>query len=184
MEKEIWKDVLGYEGYYMVSNLGNVKSLERFRLGNKKSLTKVNERLLKYKIDKYGYKVYSLTKFAKTNMFTCHRLVAKSFIENPFNYDQVNHINGIKLDNRVYNLEWCNNSHNMKEAYKLGLIKPKKSKDNILSKKVAKIKDGEVICIYNSVADASKQNNVGKTAISNCLKGRSKSSCGCKWSYY
>lgn len=184
MEKEIWKDVLGYEGYYMVSNLGNVKSLERFRLGNKKSLTKVNERLLKYKIDKYGYKVYSLTKFAKTNMFTCHRLVAKSFIENPFNYDQVNHINGIKLDNRVYNLEWCNNSHNMKEAYKLGLIKPKKSKDNILSKKVAKIKDGEVICIYDSVADASKQNHVGKTAISNCLKGRSKSSCGCKWSYY
>jgi len=181
--EEIWKDVVDYEGMYQVSNLGRVKSLSRLRKSFNDSVCKVQERILKFKIDRYGYKVSTLTKNSKLKSITIHRLVAKVFLPNPNNYPQINHINGNKLDNTVSNLEWCDNSHNMKECYRLGLIKPKKSKDNVLSKKVAKIKDGEIIKIYDCIVDASKDNNLGKTAICNCLNGRSKTSSGYNWIY-
>ena len=181
--KEIWKDIVDYEGYYQVSNLGKVKSLKRFRIGNGNSMTIVPEKYLKHKVDRYGYTVFGLTKNAKTKMFTCHRLVAKSFLQNTNNYEQVNHINGIKSDNSVSNLEWCDHKHNMREAFRIGLCKSKKSKDNILSKRVAKIKDGEIVSVYDSITDACNHNNVVKTAITNCLRGRSKTSCGYGWTY-
>lgn len=183
MQNEIWKDVIGYEGYYVVSNIGRVKSLQRTRRGNGNSIVQVPERILRYKIDTYGYRVYTLSKQNVLKSHTCHRIVAKSFIPNPNNHDQVNHINGIKTDNNVKNLEWCNNSYNQKEAYRIGLNKARKSKDNTLSKKVAKIKDGVVIKVYDCITDASKDNKVAKTAISNCLNGRSKTSCNHSWVY-
>lgn len=183
MENEIWKDIIGYEGYYQVSNLGNVKSLERYRKGNRNSLTFVRERILKRKIDKDGYAVYALCKDNKMYHFTSHKLVALVFIPNPSSYSQINHINGIKLDNSVSNLEWCDNSHNMKEAYRIGLSKARKSKDNILSKKVVKLKNGLAIQQYDCIVDASKEHGLGKTAISNCLNGRSKTCAGFEWKY-
>jgi hypothetical protein len=183
MENIIWKDIKGYEGFYQVSNYGQVKSLERFRKSNRNSFSIVRERIMKSKVDKYGYLAYSLCKDNKMSYFTSHRLVAIAFIPNTNNYNQVNHINGNKLDNSVSNLEWCDNQHNMRESFRLGLNKARKSKDNVLSKKVAKIKDGVIIKEYYSLTDASVDNNVVKSAIGNCLKNRSKSCAGFEWSY-
>lgn len=183
MENIIWKDIKGYEGIYQVSNYGQVKSLRRLRKSSKGSVCIVRERLMKSKIDKYGYVAYSLCKESKMSYFTSHRLVALAFIENKHNYKQINHINGNKLDNSIYNLEWCDNQHNMKEAYRLGLSKARKSKDNLLSKKIGKIKDGIFVKEYHSLSDACFDNKVVKSAIGNCLKGRSKSCAGFQWVY-
>lgn len=111
--EEIWKDIVGFEGLYQVSNLGNVK-----RLFSKRVL---QERLIGRNIDRYGYVKRVLSKEGKMYFFTEHRLVAIAFIDNPNNKATVNHKNGIKTDNRVENLEWHTNSENMSHAIETGL---------------------------------------------------------------
>lgn len=111
--KEIWKDIKNYEGLYQVSNLGRIKNIKTQKI--LKNYTSVK--------DKYYLKV-SLYLNRKFKNFKVHRLVAQAFIPNPNNLPQVNHIDGNKSNNNVNNLEWCDNSHNVKEAYRLGLIKP------------------------------------------------------------
>lgn len=108
MESEIWKDVVGYEGLYQVSNLGNVKSYPRVYFPNKKFTTrKTVGKILKQSI-RSGYKVVALIdRNSKHKVFTVHRLVASSFIPNPQKKPQVDHINGVKTDNNVNNLRWC-----------------------------------------------------------------------------
>lgn len=124
MEKEIWEDIIGYEGLYMVSNLGRVKALERkVSIANKKSPYKtqqLTEHIKKPTLSR-GYLRLGLCKNGKIHRFQVHRLVALSFILNPENKSQVNHINGIKTDNRVVNLEWATQSENMKHAFEIGL---------------------------------------------------------------
>ena len=102
---EVWKDIKGYEGLYQVSNLGNVMSLHYRGTKNKKQLLKPAK-------DKDGYLSIALYKDGKTKQYRVHRLVASAFIPNPNNYSQVNHINEIKDDNRVENLEWCTAKYN------------------------------------------------------------------------
>lgn len=111
--EEIWKDIEGYEGLYQVSNFGKVKRL--------KGKYVKEERPLKSAIDRYGYPFYSLSKKKVLKSKTTHRLVAKAFIPNPLNKPAVNHINGIKTDNNVKNLEWCTNKENTQHSIKIGL---------------------------------------------------------------
>lgn len=106
---ETWKEIPGYD--YKVSNTGKVYSNRR----NKE---------MKLKTTKDGYKALTLSKPNKRKEFTVHRLVALAFIDNPENKPQVNHINGIKDDNRASNLEWSTQSENQLHAYTTGLQKP------------------------------------------------------------
>ena len=125
-KEEIWKDVKGYENYYQVSNLGNVRSLDRkIEQSNSKGIYKhtYKGKMLKQYINNAGYNQVTFTINYKLLMKRVHRLVAETFIDNPNNHKCVNHINGNKLDNRVENLEWCSYSHNNSEARRLGLNK-------------------------------------------------------------
>lgn len=116
MGYEIWKDIPGYEGYYQVSNKGNVRSMDREfidSIGRKCFLRGVP---IKPKLSK-GYLRVGLKKHQETKRASIHRLVASAFIDNPKGYGVVNHINGIKTDNRVENLEWCTVKHNVQHAF-------------------------------------------------------------------
>lgn len=110
---EIWKNIPGYEGEYLSSDLGNIKSLKRRYLSG--------EKILSGSCHTKGYRCVVLSKNGEQKQYKVHRLVALSFIENFKNKREVNHINGIKSDNRVENLEWVTSSENQKHAYKTGL---------------------------------------------------------------
>lgn len=132
---EVWKDVVGYEGLYQVSNFGNVKSL-----GNEFSR---KERLLKPSLQTKGYVNIVLQKNGKRKKILVHRLVAEYFIPNLDKKLQVNHINGIKTDNRVQNLEWVTHRENLDHAIKNNLTLKGKENRN------SKLKDVDVIKIHS-----------------------------------
>lgn len=111
--KEKWKPIKGYEEKYEVSNLGRVRNI----LKNKIKNTRLNN----------GYVIVDLYKNGIRKTYLVHRLVATAFISNPNNYNEVNHISGIKSCNCSKNLEWCNRSMNMIHAYKMGLCHKKKA---------------------------------------------------------
>ena len=96
---EIWKDVPGFEGRYSVSNKGKVKSLNYGNTGKSRNL--------KPNLKKDGYYDVALADSGKYRYMRVHRLVALAFIPNPNRKTVINHINGVKTDNRVANLEWC-----------------------------------------------------------------------------
>lgn len=178
--KELWKDIKGYEGLYMISNKGRVKSLEKV-VG---SGYIQKERYLKESICVNGYAYYSLSKQSKTKKFKTHRLIAIHFIPNPNKKEQINHIDGNKLNNSINNLEWCTQSENMKHCYEIGLQKPKKGSKNKLSKKVHQYDfNGKLINVFGSGREAMRITGIQQTNISACCLGKVKSAGGYVWAY-
>ena len=126
MQTEIWKPINGYNGYYEVSNLGRVRSVTRkiersnpFK-PNQKNLYTYKGKLILFWITKKGYLRCSLCINGNKKNFLVHRLVADAFIENKNKHKQVNHINCIKTDNNIKNLEWCTNYENYLHSVKMG----------------------------------------------------------------
>ena len=185
--QEIWKDIKGYEGLYQISNLGNVKSLKRNRFNYRlQRMIIVNkEKLLKQSFDGKKYLFVTLQKHKSRKNYRIHRLVAESFIPNPNNLPQVNHIDGNKTNNCVSNLEWCDGSYNVKESFRLGLSKKGAVHPN--SKKVLQYDlNGNFIKEWNCVIDAINNLHLPKYAhssISLCCRGKTQSAYGFKWKY-
>lgn len=185
MKEEIWKDIQGYESLYQVSNLGNVRSL---RYCNKNEIKVLRQ----YELDNKAKKRYLAISLSKNNVNTkklVHRLVAETFIPNPNNYPQVNHIDGNKKNNKVTNLEWCTQKHNIQEAWRLGLI----TRDGIhgfvnnLPDNRRKIKqydkDGKLVKVWSSMSDVQKELGYSVSSICQCCKGKIKSAFGYIWIY-
>ena len=114
MSNEIFKDIVGYKGLYQISNLGNVKSLHC----NKEKIMKLTIRS-----KNYPYYFVGLLKNGKRKYFAVHRLVAQAFVNNPNNYNQVDHLDGNKLNNNANNLEWVTPKENTNRAWQKGLAK-------------------------------------------------------------
>lgn len=107
---EIWKDIAGFEGLYQVSNLGNVRSLDRVD-GRGRNIKGFLRRQV---LNKNGYLYVNLSKHGKPNNYSVHRLVATAFVNNPAHKETVNHINENKTDNRAENLEWVTLIENLR----------------------------------------------------------------------
>lgn len=113
---EEWRAVVGYEGCYEVSNLGRVRTVERTVETYNGGEMFVAGIAKKQRMTGKGYAVVSLQHGKRKQTKRVHRLVARAFIPNPDGKQEVNHINGVKHDNRVANLEWCTSSENYKHA--------------------------------------------------------------------
>lgn len=124
---EEWRDIgifkdVDYTGIYQVSNLGRVKSLNRYRKNKYGNLALIQGRVLKLQCPQYRYSVICLSLESRKVTSYVHQIVGQTFIPNPLNKPQINHINGIKTDNRVKNLEWANASENIQHSYDIGLV--------------------------------------------------------------
>ena len=184
MKQEVFKDITWYEWLYQVSNLGNVKSLKFWK-----------EKIMKNRKDNIWYLHISLSKNKKITLYKTHRLVCITFLDNPENKPQVNHINWIKTDNRVENLERCTQKENSIKAVEMWLIKWKKWKmwhwkwkfwkDNHSSKKVSQYtKQWEFIKTWNCARDVQREIWIIHSSISLCCKWIYKTAWGFIWHFY
>ena len=182
--KEIWKDIIGYEGLYKISNYGKVK---RIKFINNKT-NKLCEKILKESDNGNGYKLVSLCKNNKRKNYYVHRLVAENFLENPNNYKEVNHKDNNKCNNISDNLEWCNRSYNVKYSYDKGFhVAPKpmlgkKGKNHPIAKLVKQYDlQGNFIEEYESANLASIETGICYTSIKKCRCGKQKTAGGFIW---
>lgn len=123
VEKEIWKDIPGYEGYYQISNTGNIKSLDRFIVKKNGAKVFLQGKYVSVSVHKHGHHVVRLWKENNTKLYNLYRLLALVYISNPENKKEVNHIDGNRMNFDLKNLEWVTASENMKHAYVNGLSK-------------------------------------------------------------
>jgi hypothetical protein len=196
MEKEIWRDIAGYEGYYQVSNFGRVRSLDKMQ--NYNGSARLHKgKILKPNNDGRGYLIVDLSKNNRSVTRTIHRLVAMAFLDNPNNLPQVNHKDEVKTNNFVFvnedgtvdydksNLEWCTVSYNVNygnAAVERGL---KQRNDRNKSKLTAMYTlDGNLIDIYPSAREASRLTGIPKTLIYKCCKGENKTAKGFVFKYF
>lgn len=172
--EEVWKEIPGYEGLYLVSNLGQVKSLKK-----SSKFHSPDEYILKsYNINS-GYRIVELyDKNRHKRKISVHRLVAFAFLPNPNNLPCVNHKDCNKLNNCVDNLEWCTYKYN--NSYKPTLIKIKKSKGRPVAQYDG---DGFWVATYRSSADAARQLGVSSTSIRACCNGKYPQAHGYLWRY-
>lgn len=188
--KEIWKYIDGYNGLLMVSSFGRIKAVSRKVLnsGTYNGFYIKKDRILKQRISKHGY--YTVSFRQKT--FLVHRLVAQAFIPNPENKPQVNHKDGIKLNNNVINLEWSTRLENMKHAVSIGLIKNNPQHQKIITGKAKLVnikpvlkysKEGVLLQEYYSLREASIQNNLPESNISMNCNGKLKTCGGFIWKF-
>lgn len=168
MNMEIWKDIKGYEGLYQVSNMGRIKSL-----GNGES-NKSKLKVMKQQINYKGYPMVNLCKNGVPKGFSVHRLVAEAFIPNPNNLPQVNHIDEIKTNNCVENLEWCTAEYNVKYGTRTAKT----------SKQILQItSENKIIGFWKSIRNVENVLGFSNSNIQKCCIGKKNTAYGYQWQY-
>lgn len=179
---EQWKIINGFEGYE-VSNQGNVRNV-------------MTNRILKNRDHKCGYLQVVLYKDRKQKVKYVHRLVAEAFVPNPEGKEQVNHIDGVKTNNNIENLEWTTCSENIKHGFDIGVKRAdiehlNKIRDNnikVIREKYSKPVQqyglqGNLIATFSSVREAERATGICHSAISRTCKGKYKQTGGFVWRY-
>lgn len=170
LDGEIWKDVVGYEGHYKVSSNGRVISLAR-NIDNGVSIYYSKPILLMQYISSTGYCVVTLCKNAVCKKLRVHRLVAIAFIDNPENKQYIDHINTIRIDNRIENLRWVTRSENsLNPITRKRNSNCHKGKLTWNSKRIVQIKNNEVIRVCDSSRQFSQYGFSQSAIIQCCLK--------------
>lgn len=163
---EIWKDIEGYEGYYQVSNLGRIRSLDRTIVGkNGRKQTKFGAIMSDRLNSRINRREIGLRKNDIRKAFKVYRLVALAFVENkdPINNTTVNHIDGNTNNNIASNLEWCSYSENLQHSYdKLNrpTNKSKGKRNCYVYDKLLKTNN-----IYSSIMETAREINISETQI-------------------
>ena len=173
MENEIWKPVVGYEGLYEVSNLGRLRSVERI-VKRPEGEWHYKEKILRAHKTNKGYLRTRLYRNGVAQTLSIHRLVLTAFVPNPQNLPMINHKNEKVWDNRLDNLEWCDNSYNQRYGHA----------QDTKFRKVVQI--GENFRKeYPSITEASRQTGICLNNIWACAnhKPMCKSAGGFRWEY-
>ena len=170
-QDEVWKDVVGYEGLYRISSHGTVCRL--YKNGKVNFMT---PRILN------GYWRVKLCNGNTQKEYFLHRLIAQAFIPNPENKPEINHINGIKTDNRIENLEWVTRSENAIHATKTGLLKYSEYRYN----RARDVNSKPVMCvetrkIYASCTEAGKDIKTDAAHIGECISEKRSTAGGYHW---
>lgn len=167
-----------FPDYYATEN-GNIYSRNYHQTGRIKKLTPY--------VSKFGYLFVCIHKNKKKYLKSIHRIIAQTFIPNPYNKLQVNHKNGIKTDNRVENLEWATPSENIQHTYKQlnrkGTRYNKFGKENPCSRIVQQIKNGIVIAEFYGTHEAERKTGILGCNISKCCNGIRKLAGTYQWKY-
>lgn len=162
---EIWKDITGFEGLYQVSNLGNVRSITRYKM------------VLNPSIDKDGYRYVKLKHKGKEKHCRVARLVAMMFIPKIDGKNMVNHIDAIRDNDKAENLEWCTAKENVLHSAKLG------NYDGINAKSVKQMNGDVCVKVWDSMTEAANTMKIAVSNICKCALGERKSAGGFQWEY-
>ena len=168
--QEEWKFIPGYEGLYMASRNGRIKSIDRIITRHKHGEYLRGGNIMKFYADKDGYYHVKLSKngIAKDHMVS--RLVAFTFIKNEFGKSEINHIDGCKTNNHVENLEWCTRSENQKHAFDTGLQRPTmvgmSGINSPVSKPIIQFINSKDIIEYINIEEAHLKTGISSAHIS------------------
>lgn len=184
MKEEIWKPVVGFEGYYEISSLGRVKRVARVSVDSLGRTFPYKERYLKVKVSRHtGYPCVNLSKNGEQTPYCIHRLIADAFIPNPNNLPCVNHIDEDRSNSVLSNLEWCDYSYNnsygqAKEKRRITMRKNLEGKHKPIYQFTT---SGNLVCKYDCGVNQTEE-KLGYL-IGDCLTGKSKTAHGYVFSY-
>ena len=166
--EESWKPVVGFEGLYEVSNLGEIRSLARPGAWS--------TRILKQKTTQKGYREVKLFKGGKRHYFRVHRIVAEAFVPNPKKLEFINHKDERKSNNEASNLEWCSTEYNNRYGTRISRAAASRSRA------VVGMKRGEIVYEFASVNSAAEA-GFSPSCVSRCCNGLAKSHLGIEWRF-
>lgn len=174
MKNEEYFDIPSFKGLYQITKCGKVRSLDK-RVNCPLNGTRlVKSKSIKLRLEKNGYFCVVLTRYRDGRRYLVHRLLAETFIPNPENKPYINHIDGVKHNNSLDNLEWCTHKENMQHAFENDLVK--------CLTPVKCHKNGSELR-FKSQAEASRALGISRPCICAALKGNQITAGGYYWEY-